>query len=200
MKASTFIASARSLIGLTYEQCDCIGVVRKAAGIRCQGTNWLWRSINNSPAYQYLTARTTDMKSVLFHPGALVFKIKQTAVPIGYSDTPDCHHVGILTRMPDGQLGVIHSSPSTGVREELFVYTAWDGYGALKQIELDPDDFSSTDVTAPSVTTTYAPTDAPNNEQINYGDIIARLAALADELRSIAKELGLITEGGETND
>ena len=65
-------------------------------------------------------------------PGTLVFKIAWYEIPKGYSDSPDCYHVGII-----GSTGktVIHSSPKTGVREEDLRPDEWDGWGLLKQID-----------------------------------------------------------------
>ena len=58
MDQHEFVRRALSLVGQSYGECDCIGVVRKAANIKCQGTNWLWRSIFNSPKYRYLFERS----------------------------------------------------------------------------------------------------------------------------------------------
>lgn len=128
-----FVKNARELIGLSYSNCDCIGVVRNAANIRCSGTNWLWRSYTMSKKYQYLYERHTGP---ILHlpavPGALVFKIAWDEIPKGYSDKPNCYHVGVIGS--DGKT-VIHSSPKTGVREEELRPDEWDGWGLLKQID-----------------------------------------------------------------
>lgn len=133
-----FVKNARELIGLTYSNCDCIGVVRSAANIRCSGTNWLWRSYSMSAKYKYLVERHVGHLHLPGFPGALVFKIDFDDVPAGYSDKPDCYHVGII-----GHTGktVIHSSPKTGVREEELRPDEWDGWGLLKQIDysIGPD-------------------------------------------------------------
>lgn len=134
MKNSVFTARAQQLIGLSYKECDCIGVVRKAANISCQGTNWLWRSINNSPKYKYLPVRGTGTPPELLE-GLLVFRIRFGVIPDGYTDTPDCHHVGILT-YKDGWK-VIQSNPAPGVYISAYNQSQWDGWGKLKQIEYD---------------------------------------------------------------
>ena len=126
-----FVKNARELIGLTYSNCDCIGVVRNAANIRCSGTNWLWRSYKMSAKYRYLTERSIGHFALPAIPGALVFKIDFDDVPAGYSDKPDCYHVGIIG---DSGKTVIHSSPKTGVREEDLRPDEWDGWGLLKQV------------------------------------------------------------------
>lgn len=128
-----FVQNARELIGLTYSICDCIGVVRNAANIRCSGTNWLWRSYKMSAKYRYLVERGKSDGIILPEiPGTLVFKISWDEIPKGYSDDPDCYHVGII-----GDTGktVIHSSPKTGVREEELRPIEWDGWGYLKQVD-----------------------------------------------------------------
>ena len=63
VKAQDAIAAARALIGTPYSTLDCIGlivrIIRTCPGgdptYRCQGTNWLWRSVSNSPKYRDLT-------------------------------------------------------------------------------------------------------------------------------------------------
>ncbi len=137
-----FVNNARELIGLTYSNCDCIGVVRNAANIRCSGTNWLWRSYTMSAKYKYLYERHDRIMSYPLFPGTLVFKIAWDEIPKGYSDKPNCYHVGII-----GSNGktVIHSSPKTGVREEELRPDEWDGWGLLKQIDYK----SGPDIPAP---------------------------------------------------
>ena len=127
-----FVQNARELIGLTYSNCDCIGVVRNAANIRCSGTNWLWRSYTMSAKYKYLKTRCEVHPGETLVPGTLVFKIAWDETPQGYSDRPNCYHVGIIGSEGDT---VIHSSPKTGVREEELRPLEWDGYGTLKQVD-----------------------------------------------------------------
>lgn len=127
-----FVKNARELIGLSYSNCDCIAVIRQAANIRCSGTNWLWRSYNMSAKYKYLTERHVGHISLPTLPGTLVFKIDFDEVPDGYSDKPNCYHVGIVGT--NGKT-VIHSSPKMGVREEDLRVDEWDGWGRLKQVD-----------------------------------------------------------------
>lgn len=135
MNQHTFVKNALSLLGLTYNQCDCIGVIRKAANIRCEGTNWLWRSISNSPKYRYLIERSTKpLNPALYEDGLLLFRIKENVIPPGYSDPPDCHHVGVLG-LDSGEWCVIQSNPGPGVYCSKFNPDEWDGWGRLKQIE-----------------------------------------------------------------
>lgn len=144
MTAKEFCENAEALIGRSYSDVDCIGVVRLAAKIRCQGTNWLWRSYNNSGKYQYLTLRGAHAPSINeLTDGLLVFRIKYNSIPDGYSDKPNCHHVGIIKGK-----SVIQSQENIGVYKKIYYPTEWNGYGWLKQIEPDDvpdvpeDDFS----------------------------------------------------------
>ena len=126
-----FIANVRLLIGKSYAECDCKDVICQSLGIRMAGTNWLWRSINNSSKYRYLTARwrKIPLESELL-PGDILFKIRDE-IPIGYTDHPDAYHVGVYC----GNGIVIHSSPSTGVREDSYVRGRWHGFGRMKQVD-----------------------------------------------------------------
>ena len=126
-----FVKGVKALIGTPYAKCDCKDVIAKPLGIRFSGTNWLWRSINNSSKYRYLASRvrspipTDDLK-----PGDILFKIRDK-VPDGYDDKPDAYHVSVY--IGDGK--IVHSSPSTGVREDDYVFGAWQGWGVMKQVE-----------------------------------------------------------------
>ena len=126
-----FCENALSLIGQPYSLIDCIGVVRRSAGIACQGTNWLWRSYKNASKYKFLKNRKTGIvSSADYIDGLLVFKINENQVPEGYDDKPNCYHVGVLY---DHQ--VIQSNPSTGVCISPFRPEDWQGYGWLKQVD-----------------------------------------------------------------
>lgn len=168
MTADEFIANAEFLIGKPYSEIDCIGLVRASAHIRCQGTNWLWRSYNSRGKYQYLTARMErpPLTKSEMRKGLLLFRVKWGVVPKGYTDKPDCHHVGILTGTH-----VIQSNSGTGVYKELYDQHKWDACGWLKQItesdetlpfeQLIPSDVyndpdSDTDSASPSI---YEPSD-----------------------------------------
>ena len=142
ISASKFIDNARKLLGEPYSKWDCIAVVRKAAGISCKGTNWLWRSIDNSTKYRYLTKRgsppTQEMEGI---PGLLVFRISWNSIPEGYDDKPNCYHVGILT----GIGTVIQSQEKTGVTEKPYRAEEWQGYGYLKQVQYCTDQLDKTE-------------------------------------------------------
>lgn len=133
-----FANRAKSLIGLTYNQCDCIGVIRKSLGIRIQGTNWLWRSIENSNKYRYLTNRkSVPPEGSRLQDGLVLFRIKWDVVPEGYKDKPDAHHVGVLI-YENGLWSVIQSNPKTGVCLSDYHDAQWDGYGTMKNVLYNP--------------------------------------------------------------
>lgn len=126
-----FCQNVLALLGESYAECDCIGVIRKAAGIRCAGTNWLWRSYKSSGKYRYLTERMerSPIASELKN-GLLVFRIKWDQIPNGYSDKPNCHHVGVIIGSD-----VIQSQSGRGVYRKRYDYNEWDGCGWLKQVD-----------------------------------------------------------------
>lgn len=121
IKARDAIATARSLLGTPYSQMDCIGliraIIRKSPGgvpdYRCEGTNWLWDSINNSGKYRHLTWRQESLEGV--QAGMLPFK---------RYGTNDEGHIGIAT----GEGTVIHSSSVKGcvVETPLTAAEGWD--------------------------------------------------------------------------
>lgn len=130
MTGEEFARNAENLIGRRYSDVDCIGVVRLSANIRCSGTNWLWRSYHNSKKYQYLTERAdiAPARSQV-QDGLLVFRVRWGNVPEGYSDTPNCYHVGVI----QGDT-VIQSNPGPGVYKSPYKPEDWDACGMLKSI------------------------------------------------------------------
>lgn len=111
------IASARALLGTPYSELDCIGlivrVIRTSPGgdptYRCQGTNWLWRSIDNSARFRDLTWRQEGIQGA--RAGMLPFK----------RHGGDVHHVGIVTERGT----VIHSSSVYGKVVETPLDESW---------------------------------------------------------------------------
>lgn len=131
MLNTEFVEGVKALIGTPYAKCDCKDVIAKPLGIRFSGTNWLWRSINNSSKYKYLVERLQiAMLSEDMKPGDILFKIRDK-VPDGYDDKPDAYHVSVYI----GNGEIVHSSPSTGVREDDYIFDAWQGWGRMKQVE-----------------------------------------------------------------
>lgn len=127
-----FLNRCKNLIGTTYDSCVCDAVIRRALNISFKGTNWLFRSINNSSKYRYLTERHACGDGTTPPPGAVVFKIDETKRPKGYETGPDAYHCGVVD--VDGY--VIHSSPKTGVRKDMTSrWTEWDYWGLMKQVE-----------------------------------------------------------------
>ena len=132
MLNTTFLKNAKSLIGKPYSECDCATVIRKALNISFSGTNWLFRSIKNSPKYRYIKERHACGDGTTPPPGAVVFKTDETKTPKGYATGPDAYHCGVVDE--DGY--VIHSSPKTGVRKDMTSrWTDWDYWGLLKHVE-----------------------------------------------------------------
>lgn len=132
IKAKEAIRVARGYIGTPYAEMDCIhliiNVIRNSAGgvkdYRCQGTNWLWDSVNNSGKYQHLTSREEGLSGA--QAGKLAFKRYGT-------DAED--HVGIVT----GEGTVIHSSSVNGrgvVETPLTAAEGWDLLGVHRYIEV----------------------------------------------------------------
>ena len=131
MLNTEFVEGVKALIGTPYTKCDCKDVIAKPLGIRFAGTNWLWRSIKNSSKYRYLISRSqSPMRTDDLNPGDILFKIRDK-VPDGYDDKPDAYHVSVYI----GNGKIVHSSPSTGVREDDYVCGAWQGWGQMKQVE-----------------------------------------------------------------
>lgn len=124
------IRTARALLGTPYDQLDCIGlivrVIRTAPGgepaYKCQGTNWLWRSANNSPKYRDLTWRQEGLTGA--RTGMLAFM--RSGI--------DVHHVGLVT----GEGSVIHSSSVRGCVVETALDGGWTLLAAHKHIETAP--------------------------------------------------------------
>ena len=129
IKAQDAIAAARALIGTPYATLDCIGlivrVIRTCPGgdptYRCQGTNWLWRSVSNSPKYRDLTRQIVGIRDA--QAGMLAFK----------RSGDNIHHVGLVT----GEGTVIHSSSAAGKVVETTLDASWHLMGVHRLIETD---------------------------------------------------------------
>ncbi len=129
IKAHDAIQTARSCLGTAYSEMDCIAliraVIRRSPGgdsdYRCQGTNWLWRSIDNAKKYRHLTWRQESLSGA--QPGMLAFKRRGD----------DVHHVGLVT----GEGTVIHSSSVYGrvVETLLAADEGWTLLGIHRDIE-----------------------------------------------------------------
>lgn len=134
-----FIDRCKALIGLPYSECACDAIIRRALNICFKGTNWLFRSINNSSKYRYITERHACGDGTTPPPGAVVFKVDETKIPNGYKTGPDAYHCGVVDE--DGY--IIHSSPNTGVRKDMTSrWTQWDYWGLMKQVEYSDENVS----------------------------------------------------------
>ena len=128
IKEQDAISAARALIGTPYAALDCIGlivrVIRASPGgdptYRCQGTNWLWRSIDNSARYRDLTWRQEGIQGA--RAGMLAFK----------RHGRDVHHVGIVTERGT----VIHSSSVRGQVVETALDESWHLLAKHRYIEV----------------------------------------------------------------
>ena len=131
MTGTDLAENALKLLGEPYNRIDCIGVVRLSADIKCQGTNWLWRSFNYSKKYRYLVTRSDTAPDLdQMQDGMLVFRINWNQIPNGYTDRPNCHHVGILYRDT-----VIQSNTNSGVIQTKYSPGKWNACGFLKDIQ-----------------------------------------------------------------
>lgn len=139
VKTMDAIRTARSLLGTPYSEIDCIGlivrVIRTAPGgvgaYRCQGTNWLWRSIDNSAKYRDLTWRQEGIAGA--QAGMLAFKRRGK----------DVHHVGLVT----GEGTVVHSSSAAGKVVETKLDASWNLLAVHRYIEALPSEASLGDET-----------------------------------------------------
>ena len=139
MLNTKFIDNAKKLIGISYNECDCAAVIRKALNINFSGTNWLFRSINNSSKYKYITELHKCGSGLTPPTGSVVFKVDENKIPDGYSDKPDAYHCGVV----DSDGYIIHSSPKTGVRKDMTSRWAdWNYWGLMKQVEYSDENVS----------------------------------------------------------
>lgn len=141
ISARDAIRTARGYLGTPYSEMDCIRlivmVVRNSRGgdreYRCQGTNWLWRSIHNSGKYRQLVwrgERTSGDLSGMARAGMLAFKRRGE----------DVHHVGIVAGSRGGEgLTVIHSSSVHGKVVETRLDGSWELLGIHRDIEPEGD-------------------------------------------------------------
>lgn len=128
IKAHDAIRTARCLLGTPYKEMDCIAliraVIRRSAGgvkdYRCEGTNWLWRSIDKSGKYKHLTERWESIEGA--RAGMLAFK----------RSGDDIHHVGLVTDVGT----VIHSSSTRGCVVETELDGSWDLLGRHRYIDV----------------------------------------------------------------
>lgn len=163
IRAKDAIDTARGLISTPYKEMDCIGlirtVIRKSSGgvrdYRCEGTNWLWRSIDNSGKYRHLTWRQESIAGA--RAGMLAFK----------RDGEDVHHVGLVT----GEGTVIHSSSAQGrvVETALSAQEGWALLAVHRDIEAKGEE-QSPSPTGGCMTDREEQNPAPTTTLVNEAD------------------------------
>lgn len=132
--ATTAIRTARGLLGTSYDELDCINLIKKvirtAPGgdkrYTTAGTNELWNSFDSVPKYRHLIWRQTGISGA--KPGMLAF------MGVG---TGDVNHTGLVTECGT----VIHSSKSRGgvVETEITDKSLWNGLGKHRMIAVCDD-------------------------------------------------------------
>lgn len=151
----------KAQIGTSYDVMDCIKLIvngiRKAEGAdgesltyTCGGTNELWRSINKSGKYQYVTEIVTideAKKRGMLVPGRLMV-IWEAGHNDKYNDElGDCSHIGLY--VGDADCEAVHSSYTRG---QVASTTVKNGFTHVLTHRLIDLDGSQTGSTAPEAT------------------------------------------------
>ena len=141
IKTAEALRTARGLLGTSYDELDCINLIKKVIRVSeggeksytTAGTNDLWNSDANSAKYRDLTWKQEGISGA--KAGMLAF------IGVG---TGDVNHVGLVTERGT----VVHSSKSRGgvVETELTEKSGWNGLGKHRDIEVAED--TTTDVQA----------------------------------------------------
>ena len=132
IKTAEALRTARGLLGTSYDELDCINLIKKVIRVSTggeksyttAGTNALWESDENSAKYRDLTWKQEGISGA--KSGMLAF------MGVG---TGDVNHVGMVTERGT----VIHSSKSRGgvVETELTEKNGWNGLGKHRMIEVN---------------------------------------------------------------
>ena len=132
IKTAEALRTAREMIGTSYDELDCINLIKKvirtAPGgdkrYTTAGTNALWNSYDKAGKYRDLIWRQTGVSGA--KAGMLAF------MGVG---TGDVSHTGLVTERGT----VIHSSKSRGgvVETELTEKNGWNGLGKHRRIEVN---------------------------------------------------------------
>lgn len=132
IKTAEALRTARGLLGTSYDELDCINLIKKvirtAPGgdkrYTTAGTNALWNSYDKAGKYRDLIWRQTGVSGA--KAGMLAF------MGVG---TGDVGHTGLVTERGT----VIHSSKSRGgvVETELTEKNGWNGLGKHRMIEVN---------------------------------------------------------------
>ena len=139
IKTAEALRTARGLLGTSYDELDCINLIKKVIRVSAggeksyttAGTNALWESDKNSAKYRDLTWKQEGISGA--KAGMLAF------MGVG---TGDVNHVGLVTEKGT----VVHSSKSRGgtVETELTEKNGWNGLWKHRHIEVAED--TTTDV------------------------------------------------------
>ena len=132
IKTAEALRTARGLLGTSYDELDCINLIKKvirtAPGgdkrYTTAGTNALWNSHDKAGKYRDLIWRQTGVSGA--EAGMLAFM----GVGTGY-----VNHTGLVTERDT----VIHSSKSRGgvVETALTEKSGWNGLGKHRMIEVN---------------------------------------------------------------
>ena len=132
IKTAEALRTARGLLGTSYDELDCINLIKKVIRVSAggeksyttAGTNALWESDKNSAKYRDLTWKQEGISGA--KAGMLAF------MGVG---TGDVNHVGLVTEKGT----VVHSSKSRGgtVETELTEKNGWNGMGKHRMIEVN---------------------------------------------------------------
>lgn len=132
IKTAEALRTARGLLGTSYDELDCINLIKKvirtAPGgdkrYTTAGTNALWNSHDKAGKYRDLIWHQTGVSGA--KAGMLAF------MGVG---TGDVSHTGLVTERGT----VIHSSKSRGgvVETELTEKNGWNGLGKHRMIEVN---------------------------------------------------------------
>lgn len=132
IKTAEALRTARGLLGTSYDELDCINLIKKVIRVSAggeksyttAGTNALWESNKNSAKYRDLTWKQEGISGA--KAGMLAF------MGVG---TGDVNHVGLVTEKGT----VVHSSKSRGgtVETELTEKNGWNGMGKHRMIEVN---------------------------------------------------------------
>ena len=132
IKTAEALRTARGLLGTSYDELDCINLIKKVIRVSeggeksytTAGTNALWESDANSAKYRDLTWKQEGISGA--KAGMLAF------MGVG---TGDVSHTGLVTE--NGT--VIHSSKSRGgvVETALTAKAGWNGLGVHRMIKVE---------------------------------------------------------------
>ena len=185
VKTQDAISAARSLIGTTYKELDCIGlivrVIRTSPGgvgaYRTAGTNTLWKSAEASAKYRDLTWRQEGISGA--QAGMLAFKRRGT----------DVHHVGLVT----GEGTVIHSSSAAGKVVETKLDASWQLLAVHRYIEVQELPHPS----APAAPSGGSLGDEPEDTKMEAYKmkVVASSLNVRDEADVKGRRIGRLNEG-----